>query len=204
MIENIARFVHTCALVFRHKVRKWWPSAPPPDWVIVNAFAFSEDVPPPHKEFADITREFREGVHREALDDLGWTRWKIEVRYKCRDKKFRAVTRHDEEDISFPPCPIESVQKRGRLHSPEGMLVSAVLYDAVGGRPLDLTGRLRKYEGVLQDFGKKRLLCHDLFPFDDFEFNALEYGKLMVFRISCTRGIDVKTFDFAKNEAIRE
>lgn len=208
--ETVIRAGFRYTIIARHIFRKWFPVTPPDDWTIVRVYAFCEDFPTPARDFADLTREVLweykvdEDTLKDIVDDcLGWKKYKIEIRYMCRGKKFRCIVR-EYRPFTFPPCSKEELSKISGLHSPNGILLSAQLYvqGEIEEPPLDVTAKLKKYQGVMGNFHGTEMYCHDLFPFDDNKYNAERFGKLVVYRLSYTRGIDVKTFDFSDNDLL--
>ena len=185
-VEGIARFLFETAIVLTLRFRKFWYGAPP-DWKITKVIVECEDEPRPDKDFMEITSVFDPEQWKAEPDKLGWKHWKMEVRYMFRKKKYRAAAREN-ESCPFPPCPTQEAEKHGKLRTPNGMLLSAQLHNTDGGDPLCITKRLAKYEGVLGDFGGRGFRCHDLFPFDDNEYSADHFTKLVIHRLSFSRG----------------
>jgi hypothetical protein len=93
---------------------------------------------------------------------------RMEVRYRAAGRKYRAVLR--------PGDPFPDVSPPTGFHPPRGVL-SAKLYDPTTARGVDVTARVRKYQGPLGDFHAGqglRVDARDIFPHDVDENSVLE------------------------------
>jgi len=71
--------------------------------------------------------------------------------------------------------------------------------ECTDAKSVDLTKRLQKYEGVLRDFGARKLRSHDIFPFDDNEYAAERFDTLQILRTHPEKIVAMQTVDFARN-----
>lgn len=115
----------------------------------------------------------------DVREMTGWFRFRVEVRYTYRHKKYRLVLRPGDRcpfpmyaEPTAPPC---------RL--PKGVL-SARLQGAVGSSiDCDVTHRILKYQGPLGDFHAGLGLTvkvQDMFPFDDQADNSARFTHLRI------------------------
>lgn len=110
--------------------------------------------------------------------------WKLEVRYRYYTSKYRKVLRPQDPTWTFPPV---------KATGPSSVLLATVY--PVG---LDISARVRKYHGADHDLGSATV--HDLFPFDDNDWNSERFESVRVF--SLFHG--VKVYDFKKNERLHQ
>lgn len=114
-----------------------------------------------------------------ARDLTGWTRFRVEVRYTFRHKKYRMVLRPGDA-CTFPPYPEPSAPA---CRLPKGVL-SARLQGALGTDiDCDVTSRVLKYQGPRGDFHAGlglKVRLHDMFPFDDQADNTARFTHLRV------------------------
>lgn len=134
-----------------------------------------------------------EGFHREVSPKLldpstwendikeltGWTKFRAELRYVFRNKKYRMVLRPGDR-CTFPPYHEPSAPA---CRLPKGVL-SARLQGPVGsGIDCDVTSRVLKYQGPRGDFHAGlglRVRLQDMFPFDDHADNATRFTHLRI------------------------
>jgi len=176
---------------------------PPPTWKITRALVFCEDAELPDIDFADVTAWFTPATWKEDIGATfpGWTHWKLEVRYEFRGKPFRAVVRQN-ESFEFPPCDADDAsQHHHSVRAPRGILAAHLVprKECTDAKSVDVTKRLQKYEGVLRDFGARKLRSHDIFPFDDNEYAAERFDTLQILRTHPEKIVAMQTVDFARN-----
>lgn len=116
---------------------------------------------------------------QDVRDMTGWSRFRVEVRYVLRQKKYRMILRPG-ETCAFPPyqepaapaCRLPKGVLSARLQGPKGSDIDA-----------DVTSRVLKYQGPRGDFhaglGLKTYV-HDMFPFDDHQENSTRFSHLRV------------------------
>lgn len=113
----------------------------------------------------------------DARDLTGWARFRVEVRYVFRNKKYRMVLRPGDKCV-FPPYQDASAPA---CRLPRGVL-SARLQGALGSDiDCDVTERVMKYQGPRGDFHAGLGLTvrlQDMFPFDDHADNAQRFTHL--------------------------
>jgi len=134
-----------------------------------------------------------EGFHRElptryfdpatwesdAAELTGWKRFRMEVRYMFRHKKYRMVLRHGDvctfppyQDSAAPACRLPKGVLSARLQGPRGSDIDC-----------DVTTRVLKYQGPRGDFHAGlglKVRLQDMFPFDDQADNAARFTHLRV------------------------
>lgn len=158
-----------------------WPSNTP-EWSVQQLLLFDEDT----HDLLDAS-----DIHIDTyLEDIAHLypdvpNWKLEVRYRHYSSKFRRVLRPQDPHWTFPPP---------RTKGPGGILLATIL--PVG---LDVSARVRKYHGPDHTFGGS-LKAHDIFPFDDNDFNAERFETLQILWL----GRGFKAYDFKKNDALHE
>jgi hypothetical protein len=101
----------------------------------------------------------------DAVKATGWAHVRVEIRYKLRDVKYRLVLRHGDV-CEFPPL---------ARHQVKPFIRKAILFGD-HGLCVDVTRRVRKYQGPNRDFHGLQVTVKDMFPFDDhahYELNGV-------------------------------
>ena len=150
-----------------------------PTWTVQQLLLFDEDTGDLLDASEVCVDHYREDIE-ELYPDV--PRWKLEVRYRYYTSKYRKVLRPCDAVWAFPPV---------KASGPSNVLLATVY--PVG---LDISARVRKYHGADHDFGTTTV--HDLFPFDDNDWNAHRFESVRIF--SLFHGI--KVYDFKKNERL--
>lgn len=185
-----------------------------PAWKIRKVLLFREEANPFATSF-ETERDFHEvpisvfspSTWKEdawsIAHEFGWPSWRMEVRYTFGDAKFRSVVR-PEGSFRWPPASDEEedvATRSHRIHGPRGIL-SAHLVASSGVSMVDITSRLRKYAGVLADYGNNVLRAHDIFPYDDGDWMADKFSYIRIIEVNAVQGIVVRTVNFVANDAI--
>lgn len=116
---------------------------------------------------------------QDVRDMTGWDRFRVEVRYVLRQKKYRMILRPGDacdfppyKEPAVPACRLPKGVLSARLQGPPGSEIDA-----------DVTSRVLKYQGPRGDFhaglGLKTHV-HDMFPFDDHQDNCARFSHLRV------------------------
>lgn len=115
----------------------------------------------------------------DVREITGWTRFRVELRYTFRHKKYRMVLRPGDTC----PFPMYAEPSAPACRLPKGVL-SARLQGAVGSNiDCDVTHRILKYQGPRGDFHAGlglRVKVQDMFPFDDQADNAARFTHLRI------------------------
>lgn len=174
-------------IVVRMKVEQLFPY---PEWCIHKVYVFYEDKEGVMRD-EDISRWFEPQHWEEDSKDMYGLYDRLEIRYSHHGKKFRKVVRPTEQ-LHFPP-------QKNRVY-PSGVLIAHLVPRDIQEPVLDVTNRVQKYYGVDHAFGSMK--AHDLFPFDDNEYNAEKFEALRIMYAHPTTGIFVDVIDYANNEAM--
>lgn len=109
----------------------------------------------------------------------GWRRFRVEVRYTYRSRKYRMVLRAG-NPCPFPPYEEPEVPS---FHLPSGVIAAKLQGPNGSGVETDVTRRVHKYRGPRGDFHEGLGLTvrlQDMFPFDDHDDNAARFSHLRV------------------------
>ena len=109
----------------------------------------------------------------------GWVRFRAEVRYVFRHKKYRMVL-HPGDACVFPPYE-EPAAPACRL--PKGVLSARLQGPPGSGIDTDVTHRIMKYQGPRGNFHADlglHVRMHDMFPFDDQDDNRERFTHLRI------------------------
>jgi hypothetical protein len=167
----------------------------PPTWKITDAFVTREH----HDDFMDARSWFvpdtrwDQDVCDMVPDD--WDDWKVELRCRYGEHKYRIVLRHG-DTLEWPPPEPESHVHMVR--APCGLL-SATLLANPGSKDVDVTARVQKYAGLKNKYHGTTVKVQDMFPFDDHEENSKRYKGLRIIDIGRS-GLHIKTFSYEMNE----
>lgn len=154
-----------------------------PEWSVQQLLLFDEDT----HDLLDAS-QVRVDFYKDDIAHLypDVPNWKLEVRYRHYSTKYRCVLRPgDPCTWTFPPQ---------RRQGPGGILLATIL--PVG---LDVSARVRKYHGPDHTFSHG-LRAHDIFPFDDNDFNAERFETLQILWL----GRGFKAYDFKKNDRLHQ
>lgn len=190
----------------RRRMRPFVGSEDNQPWRIKKVLFFREgaDGCYDERDFVDFGKSFDMTIENvsDVVNSLGWERWKMEIRYVHHNTKYRAVYRSLDQ-FAWPPV---SSSDKGSAMSPPDLLLSAQVSNVPSANVegmYDATKRIKKYEGPRRDFGGRTLYCHDIFPMDDPDALARQFGKLVLVSLDCSLGrIVTKSVDFSKNEPI--
>lgn len=116
---------------------------------------------------------------QDVRDMTGWARFRVEVRYIFRQKKYRMILRPGDcaafppyQEPAAPACRLPKGVLSARLQGPKGSDIDS-----------DVTSRVLKYQGPRGDFHAGLGLTvhvHDMFPFDDNQENCSRFSHLRV------------------------
>lgn len=117
---------------------------------------------------------------QDARDYTSWSKFRVELRYVFRNKRYRMVLRPGDACI-FPPYESDASEPRCRL--PKGVLSARLQGPPGSGIDHDVTSRVLKYQGPRGDFHSGlglRVRLQDMFPFDDHSDNGARFTHLRV------------------------
>lgn len=131
-----------------------------------------------HREMSP--RYFDPEAWEESVRELtAWTRFRVEVRYTFRNKKYRMILRPG-DTCTFPPYPEPSAPA---CRLPKGVLSARLQGTRGTDIDCDVTSRVLKYQGPRGDFHAGLGLSvrlQDMFPFDDQADNTARFTHLRV------------------------
>lgn len=115
----------------------------------------------------------------DVKEFTGWDKFRMELRYNYRNRKYRMVLRPGDKCV-FPPYQDQSAPT---CRLPKGVM-SARLQGPVGSDiDHDVTNRVLKYQGPRGDFHAGlglRVKLLDMFPFDDNADNSARFSHMRV------------------------
>jgi hypothetical protein len=202
----VSVFLWMVSLAFRILDATGLGRPPPPDFEVCSATVFCDDgraVELTMRDAVEIANfEAIEGGDSESDDKRDWIKtvrewafatedesaefetWRLEIRYKLRGAKYRAVAR--------PGEPFPKIRKDVAPVAPK--ILKAYL-ERSDGTKIDITPRYLKFMGPLGDWHGGCVTLFDLFPNDDNEFFEAD-GKSFVSVID--NRLNVKRLDFAR------
>lgn len=192
--ERVQSWIATARLawaVLKQAVRSRWDTDDLFRPKLVKVYAFCEDVDD-KLQYRDVTREFEPQTWEEDVRQItGWDKMRIEVRYTQHKHKHRMIVRSGEV-CSWPP---KKLTMGGDRRKPF-LALSAQLQSTSGRARRDVTVRVNKYIGCLSTSATLRV--HDMFPFDDCEFESEVFDRLALI----DHVLRIRYFSFKNNDAI--
>lgn len=138
---------------------------------ICAAYVFME-TPAEEGDVYDVTEFAKKAMARETPDwvarlcdemhGLSPTGWRLEVRYKVKDNKYRLIRRPGLVNVSLPT--LESLVARA-LNRPYPIVIYASLNTP--SKKINVTRRIQKYLGPRNDFHDAHVRVWDVLPNDD-------------------------------------
>lgn len=146
---------------------------------LYRVYAFNEGEEPGFfRELAPASFDSRTW-EADVRESTGWARFRVELRYTFRHKKYRMVLRPGDAcplpmyaEPSAPACRLPKGVISARLQGPPGSEVDC-----------DVTHRVLKYQGPRGDFHAGlglHVRVQDMFPFDDHTDNSSRFSHLRI------------------------
>jgi DNA-directed RNA polymerase beta' subunit len=168
---------------------------------IYKTYVFSEN----EETDDNIRHEMTKLSIQEIKKNITVNNYRIELRYKVNNKKYRAIIRTN-DNVTFPFRKEMGINLKPTLVNALLILKDTdnhthIAHGSGSGSGHDVTDRIVKYFGPNRDFNVNKgvvVYVQDMFPFDDHEDNSQRFSVLRL-HMSDDKYYD---FDYALNEQV--